>query len=181
MKPWKTVSRRKVLDYPPYLSVELHDVSLPDGRHIEDWTWVVTPDYVSIVVVTDDNRFLCFRQQKYGVEGFSLAPVGGYIEPGEDPLAAARRELKEEAGYEASEWQSLGTYVVDTNRGVGNAHFYLAVGAHKVCEPTAPDEEQPEVLLLSRPEVEQALDSGDFKGLGWAAVFALALRKLGRS
>jgi len=178
MKLWKTASRRRVLDYPPYLSVEVHDVTLPSGRRIADWTWVITPDYVSIVVCTDDDRFLCFRQEKYGFEGLSLAPVGGYLEPGENALQAARRELKEEAGYEASEWQDLGTYVVDTNRGAGNAYFYLARGARKVCEPTAPDEEQPELLLLSRPEIEQALDSGDFKGLGWAAVFALALRKL---
>jgi len=180
MKPWKTVSRRKVLDYPPYLAVELHDVSLPDGRHIEDWTWVVTPDYVSIVVCTEDNRFLCFRQHKYGFEGLSLAPVGGYLEPGENALTGARRELKEETGYEAPEWHSLGSYVVDTNRGAGNANFYLALDARKVCEPTAPDEEQPELLLLSREEVERALDSEEFKGLGWAAVFALALRKIGR-
>lgn len=178
MRLWKTASRRNVLDYPPYLSVEVHDVTMPDGRRIEDWTWIVTPDYASIVVCTDDGRFLCFRQRKYGFDGLSLAPVGGYLEPGEAPLDAARRELREEAGYEASEWQDLGTYVVDTNRGAGSAHFFLALGARKVCEPTAPDAEEPELLLLSRREVENALDAGDFKGLGWAAVFALALRKL---
>ena len=119
MQPWKTLSRRVVLDQGKFLIVENHAVELPDGRVIPEWPWVITPDYVNIVPVTDEGEFLCFRQTKYGVDGLSLAPIGGYIEPGENPLAAARRELLEETGYETSDWTGLGRYRVDGNRGVG--------------------------------------------------------------
>ena len=131
-----------------------------------------------MVAVTDDGRFLCFRQVKYGVEGTSLAPVGGYLEPGEEPLAAARRELLEETGYEASEWTSLGSYRVGANRGFGTAHFFLARGAHRVAEPDADDPEEQQLLLLSRSEVEVALAAGEFKVLAWTAILALALPHL---
>jgi ADP-ribose pyrophosphatase len=176
MKPWKTLCRRVLLDMGKFLRVEGHTVQLPDGRTIEDWPWVITPDFANVVAVTPEDRYLCFRQGKYAIEGTSLAPVGGYIEPGEAPLAAARWELLEETGYEASEWIALGEYVVDANRGAGTAYLYLARCARRVAEPDADDLEEQELLLLSRAEVEAALEAGAFKVLPWAAAVALALR-----
>ncbi|MCP4538549.1 MAG: NUDIX hydrolase [Chloroflexi bacterium] len=180
MQPWKTLSRRTILDHSKFLVVESHTVELPDGRVISDWPWVITPDYVNILVVTQNNEFLCFRQTKYSVEGTSLAPVGGLLEPDEDPLDAAQRELLEETGYQASEWTSLGHYGVDGNRGAGTAHFFLARGAHRVSEPDADDLEEQELLLLTRSEIEAAIADSEFKSLPWAAVVALGLLHLDR-
>jgi 8-oxo-dGTP pyrophosphatase MutT (NUDIX family) len=178
MQPWKTHSRQTVLDHGKFLVVENHTVELPDGRTITDWPWLITPDYINVVAVTKDEEFLCFRQTKYGIEGVSLAVVGGYLEPGEEPAAAARRELVEETGYEASEWMSLGQYRVDPNRGAGMAHLFLARGAQYVCEADADDLEEQELLRLNRVEVETALLAGQFKALAWAAAVALALHHL---
>jgi ADP-ribose pyrophosphatase len=175
MQPWKTLSRHTVLDRGRFLVVEEHAVQLPDGSVIEGWPWIITPDYVIVVAVTRDDLLLCFRQTKYGIEGVSLAPVGGYIEPGEDPLAAARRELLEETGYEAAEWTDLGHYRVDGNRGAGMAVLLLAREARRVTEAHADDLEEQELLLLSRSEVRAALVAGEFKGLAWTAAVALAL------
>jgi ADP-ribose pyrophosphatase len=130
--------------------------------------------------VTQDDKFLCLRQTKYSVEGTSLAPVGGYLEPGEDPLTAARRELLEETGYEAPDWISLGRYPVDGNRGAGTAYLFLAQGARRVTKANADDLEEQELLHLSRFEVEAALASGAFKLLPWTAAAALALLYLDR-
>jgi len=178
MEPILTLDRRKVLAYGPYLTLEVHRVQLPDGRIIEDWPWVVTPDFVNIVAVTADNRFLCLRQFKYACEGLSLAAVGGYVEPGEGLLDAAKRELKEETGYESKDWRELGHCPVDSNRGVGSAHFYLALGVVKTSNPTEQDVEQPETVLLTRAEVQEALAAGQFKSLPWSAAMALALLQL---
>ena len=52
MKPWKTLSREQILDQSPYLQVERHTVQLPDGRIIQDWPWVITPDFTNTVAVT---------------------------------------------------------------------------------------------------------------------------------
>jgi len=178
MNELKTVSKKIVLDMGRYLVVENHSVELPNGRVIHDWPWIVTPDYVNVVAVTADGKFPVFRQTKYSVEGTSLAPVGGYLDAGEDPLTAAKRELLEETGYEANKWTLLGSYSVDGNRGAGIANLYLALGAHHVAEINSDDVEEQELLLLSRSEMEAALDAGEFKVLAWAANIALALRRL---
>lgn len=181
MKPWKTIARRTVFRHSKYLTVETHTIELPDGRIISDWPWIITPDYINVIAVTTDGKWLCFRQTKYALEGTSLAPVGGYIEPGENPLEAAKRELREETGYEAPEWIHLGSYKVGANRGIATGHFYLACGAYYVTKPQSDDLEEQELLLLDSSEIEEALVNGEFKALSWAANVALALIYLRRS
>ena len=118
MENWRTHARRTVLQAGDgrFLKVEYHTVELPNGHVIENWPWLITPDYVNIVAETVDGEFICFRQTKYAVPGLSLAIAGGYLEPEEDPLAGAQRELLEETGYVAGEWTPLGEYAVDGNR-----------------------------------------------------------------
>lgn len=178
MKPWKTKTRRTILDQRPWLLVENHTVELPDGRLISDWPWIITPDYVNVVAVTEDERFLYFRQVKYGVEGTTLGIVGGYVEEGEEHIQAAHRELLEETGYESADWIPLGSYRVDPNRGVAMGHLYLARQARHVTPRNSDDLEEQEITLLTRSEVETALTRGDFKVLAWATAIVFALRHL---
>lgn len=178
MNNWKTLSKERVLERNKFLKIEDHKIQLPNGKIIDDWPWVITPDFVNIVAVTTDHNFICLRQTKYAVQEISLAPIGGYIEPGENPLIAAQRELLEETGYSTTEWIDLGSYVVDANRGCGRAFIFLAKNAVKVSEPTEIDAEQPELIFLSREEVLKAIERGDFKVLSYALSFSLALSKI---
>jgi len=177
-KPWKTLSRRTILAHNKYLTVESHTVQLPDGRVITDWPWVIVPDAILVLARTTDGDFLCFRQTKYGFEGTSLAPVGGYLEPEEPPLEAAQRELLEETGHTAPEWRHLGSYRVGPNRGMGNMHLFLALGASQVTAPDSDDLEEQQLLHLSREELEAALEDGAIKVLAWTTALALGLRFL---
>ncbi|MCJ7702468.1 MAG: NUDIX hydrolase [Anaerolineales bacterium] len=181
MKPWKTLARTKLLEHSPFLAVENHIVELPDGRIIDDWAWIITPDFVNVDPVTADNKIICFRQFKYAVEGLTLAPIGGHIDRNEDPLAAARRELIEETGYEAQTWIHLGSFRPLANRGAGMGHAFLAYGARKVCEPASDDLEEQELLFLDVDEVQQALIQGEFKVFSWATTVALALMRFDKS
>jgi ADP-ribose pyrophosphatase len=178
MQAWKTLDKKTVLQNGKWVTVEYRTLELPNGKTIDDWTWIILPEYVNVVAVTELGRFLCFQQVKYAVEGVTLAPVGGYLEPGEVALEAAQRELLEETGYSAPEWIALGNYAVDGNRGAGVAHLFLAKGAVKTQEINADDLEEQELVLLDRPEVESALKAGAFKVLAWSAAMALALLHL---
>jgi ADP-ribose pyrophosphatase len=179
-QPWQTLHSEKVFQAGHWLQVEMRTVATPDGRQISGWPWVTTPDYVNVVPVTAQGEFLCFRQDKYAFPELSLAPVGGYIEPGEDPLSAAQRELMEEMGCQAERWLPLGSYWVDPNRGVATGHLYLALGARQVAERDADDLEAQELVHLTRAQVEAALDAGEFRVLAWAANLVMALRVLDR-
>jgi 8-oxo-dGTP pyrophosphatase MutT (NUDIX family) len=175
MKPWKTLSRTVVLDHSKWLKVEDHTIELPNGTIIDKWCWIISPEYVNVVVQNDDGDFLCFRQTKYAAEGTTLAPVGGYLDPGEEPLDCAKRELREEMGCEAREWVRLGRFPCDGNHGNGMANLFLAKGAHRVGEIIADDLEEQEIVTLSRNEMMNALLNGDFKVLSWSTAVALAL------
>ncbi len=175
MKPWKTLSRQMILDRGKFLAVENHIIELPDGRIIDDWSWIITPDFVLVLALTPDNKFLCFRQTKYAVDGTTLAPVGGIIEPEEDPLNAAKRELLEETGHEAETWIFLGRYPRMANRGGGSGYLYLARDARFLSEHQSDDLEQQELLFLDLDEVEQAIADGCFNIISWTACVALAL------
>lgn len=161
-----------------FLTVEYHTVHLPDGSVIDEWPWIITPDFVNVVAETTDGEFICFRQTKYAVDGTSLAVTGGYLEPDEDPFDAAQRELLEETGYAAPDWSFLGEYAVDGNRGSGTAYLYLARGATWQQPIDADDLEEQELLMLSRDELRGSLIRGEFRVLPWAAAVALALAKL---
>ncbi len=178
LRVWETVSRKTILKHSKFLTVESHVVKLPDGQVIPDWAWLIIPSAAIVLAVTEDNKFLCFRQTKYAVEETSLAPVGGMLEPNEKPIDAARRELLEETGYESSDWVSLGSYILDPNRGIATMHLFLALKAKKIAEPNSDDLEDQELLFLSRNEIENALKEGEFKILAWSAVVAMALNYL---
>ena len=178
MKPWKTKSRQTVYEQRPWLVVEHHTVELPDGRLIPDWPWIITPDYVNVVAVTEDGDFICFRQVKYGLAEETLGIVGGFVEPDEDPFHAAQRELREETGYESMDWVPLGHFCVDPNRGIATGHLYLARNTRYVTPRNADDLEEQELILLTRAEIESALANGEIKVLAWAASIAFALRQL---
>ena len=175
LRPWKTLSKEMILDHSKFLSVEKHKIELPGGEIIPDWAWVTIPSAAIVLARREDGKFLVFRQSKYAIEGTSLAPVGGMIETDEVPLDTAKRELREEMGYEAPTWVNLGSYIVDPNRGVATMHLFLALDAKYVVEPNSDDLEDQELLVLSREELEDALKAGEFKVMAWTAVASLAL------
>jgi len=181
LRVWETVSRKTILNHSKFLTVESHVVKLPDGQVIPDWAWLIIPSAAIVLAVTEDNKFLCFRQIKYAVKGTSLAPVGGMLEQNEKPIDAAKRELLEEMGYESPDWVNLGSHILDPNRGIATMHLFLALKAKKVAEPNSDDLEDQELLFLSRNEIENALKEGEFKILAWSAVVAMSLNYLNAS
>ena len=178
LRAWETVSRKTILHHSKFLTVESHTVKLPDGQIIPDWAWLIIPSAAIVLAVNTDHKFLCFRQTKYAVEGTTLAPVGGMLEPNEIPLDAAKRELLEETGYEGSEWVDLGSHILDPNRGIATTHLFLALNAKQVSTPNSDDLEDQELLFLTRSELENALQAGEFKILAWSAVVAMSLNYL---
>ncbi len=172
---WKRLARSEVLNRGKYLQVENHILELPDGKIIENWPWVITPDVVNVLAKTKQGQYLCFRERKYAVGEISLSIVGGMVEDGEDPREAAKRELLEETGYRAERWIHHGRFILDANRGVGHVDLFTALDAVKVSEPTGDDLEKQELLQLSRGNLERALLAGEFQTLPWTSCIAMSL------
>lgn len=86
-----------------FLEVRRDTVRLPGGDTATR-EYVVHPGAVVIVPVLDDGRLVLERQYRYPLGQVILEFPAGKIDPGEDRLHCARRELMEETGYRATEW-----------------------------------------------------------------------------
>jgi len=96
-----------VLSKSSFLELRRDDVRLPDGSPATR-EYVVHPGAVAIVPLLDDGRLVLERQFRYPVGKVLLEFPAGKIDPGENTLACARRELLEETGYHAREWARAG-------------------------------------------------------------------------
>lgn len=174
---WTTVGRQTILSH-PFLTVHMDEVALPDGRRIPDWPIVQLKNYVNVMAVNKAGEVMILEGYKHGIGASSWQVVGGYLEEGEAPLAAAQRELLEETGYQSSDWTFLGSFIVDANRRAGQATFFLARSARQVALPDDDDLEEFDLRWVSTAEVRQALHDGRVQGLGYATALALGLCRM---
>jgi ADP-ribose pyrophosphatase len=175
LRPWKVAARRLLLAAPPWLSVYQEKVELPTGRSIDDFYRVVLPEFAVVVPITTDGRIVMVRGYKHGLGRVTLSPPAGLLNAGEEPLAAAQRELREETGYQATDWRPLGRYVVDGNRQCGTMHAFLARGASCVQPPEPDESEELHIEVMERACVLQALQTGEIGNLAGAGTLAMAL------
>lgn len=148
-------------------------------------------------LVHNDGSVRRLWQKDDGIQVFGLTPhgmvvaitergythlVGGYVEPGESPGAAARREFLEETGYEAESWGLLARFLQDSGGSERTIWFYLATGCHGVQDGEAGIRVKlisPSILWkLLTGENEEDPNKGR-RGLMSLATTALAFQKLG--
>lgn len=122
-----------------------------------------TPDWVNVVAFTEAGRVLLVRQYRFGIEAVTAEIPGGMVDPGESPLDAARRELREETGHEAPRWHSLG--VLEPNPAIqdNRCHLFLAEGAHRVGAPRLDAGEDIELDEMTPEELRRAVLRGEIR------------------
>ena len=86
-----------------FLHVVRDTVRLPDGGTATR-EFVLHPGAVAVVPILDDGRLVLERQYRHAVGGVMIEFPAGKLDPGEERLACAQRELLEETGYVAKEW-----------------------------------------------------------------------------
>jgi ADP-ribose pyrophosphatase len=176
--PWRALGGERLLAIPPWIELRRESWQLPDGRQIDDYYRLDLPPYAVIAALTPARELVAERHFRPGAGAVTLALPSGYLDPGEEPLAAARRELLEETGYEATDWSTLGRFVVDGNRGCGVAHLFVARGARKVRDPDSKDLAEMAIELVAVPAFLDAIRRGESAELATAAAVALAASEL---
>jgi ADP-ribose pyrophosphatase len=171
---WQILASEVVMQH-PFMSVEMQQLQLPDGRIIDNWPIIDAHDYVMIVAENEAGEILILDGYRHGLGRSSWQVVGGHIERDEEPLATAQRELLEEAGYASDNWTSLGSFIVDANRRVSHAHFFLARRAYPSTKLVSDDLEQSEMKWITASEAKQALHDGRVAISNSALALALAL------
>jgi 8-oxo-dGDP phosphatase len=120
------VARSAVLARGRIVTLEQDDVQLPDGEQVVREV-VEHPGAVAIVAIDEADRVLMIRQYRHPVRSMLWElPAGLRDVPGEPPLETARRELLEEAGYQAADWHLLADYLSSPGISTEQVRVYLA-------------------------------------------------------
>ena len=177
---WQVVSERLLLDRAPWLRVSEQTLRLPDGRLVHGFLHAESPPYAMVLGVRKDGKVVAIEEYKHGPGAAVVLHLpAGYLEPGEEPLAAAQREFWEETGYEAHAWTYLGALYEDGNRGMSLGHYFLAQDARQVNAPDPGDLAEIRPLLLTPSELRAAIRAGCMGTAGAVACALMGLDALG--
>jgi 8-oxo-dGTP pyrophosphatase MutT (NUDIX family) len=151
--PWRTTSSRIIYDN-PWIRVREDQVIRPDGREGIYGVVHFKNIAIGIVAVDEEEHIYLVGQHRYPLAQYSWEiPEGGCPE-NEEPLAAAKRELKEETGLEARQWTALGESYLSNSVSDEKALWFLATD---LVQGEA-NPEGSEVLEIRRVSLDEALD-----------------------
>jgi ADP-ribose pyrophosphatase len=174
---WERI-RSETLLKTPYFALRSEGLRLPDGAVKDPYYVLERPDAAIVFPVTDAGEVVLVRQYRPPVERMELGLPAGLVERGEDPEAAARRELLEETGYGGGEWRPLGAVASSPSLKDNWAYLFLASGVEMRSRPNPDEHERLRIERVPVGEIFGLVESGEiFSSSGVAAVM-LALRRL---
>ena len=165
-----------------FLSIRRDRCRLPDGRLSPDMYFMELRDFAMTVAVTPRREVLLCREYKHGAGDVAYTLQAGFIEAGEAPAAAARRELREETGHDGDAFEPLGACLVFPSFSGARGYFFLTREVRRVALPHPDEFEEIEVVPLALDELRQDLGSAGPRYLtdvSSALALALALPRVG--
>ena len=158
--------------------IDLREVwyDTPEGRVSGPYYTYSRKNYCVIVATDETGRYLCVQQYRPGlhqvttefpaggIDRLGDRQYGGRDDPGqEDPLAAAKRELREETGYVSEDWEALLTVPSQATMADNYAYVFRARNCRRVDGQHLDEDEYLNALLLSPEELKEAIETGRFE------------------
>lgn len=142
--------KQRVVFRGKFITVRQWVQPLPDGRR-ELFEQAERPASVIVFPVDDRKRITLIREKRFGLRGWIWNAPSGKVEDGKSPLAAARQELREEAGLRAARWKRIGGEVHRSGVLAWKLDVFVAQDLRRVSRVVDPVEPtKPVALSLSR-------------------------------
>ena len=149
--PWVIKGRERKYQN-PWIEVREDQVIKPDGKAGTFATVRMRPG-VSVLAIDADESVYLTSEFRYAIERESIAVVSGAIDENENPLDAAKRELREEVRLEADEWVDLGVVDPFTSMINSPANLFLA----RSLSATATEREGTEIIQTIKVKLHEAV------------------------
>lgn len=175
---WKLLSEKTCFQNQWWKVVERKFVT-PNGKKI-DWFVLEKPDAVCVFCLTKQGKLVAIRYFRPGIQKMVYDIPSGFINKGEKPLHAAKRELREETGFKAGKFINLGSYAANAAGDTLMLHCFLALQAEKVSGQNLDHGEEIEVKILTLKQLLAKIKSKDFLDSTRLGVIFMALEKLGK-
>lgn len=159
-RKWTVLKSEKLLSRGTWMNLRQERVQLPSGSIVPEWFVLEFPDWVNVIAITSDGQFVMEDQYRHALGQTHFELVAGVIDPGETPLQAAQRELREETGYGAGEWQLFMTVSPNPTNHTNLCYTFLATGVERLGDQQQEATEDIHVDVFSPDEVLQILQTG---------------------
>ncbi len=159
LEKWKILKTEPAFTN-PWWDIKDETVRLPDGSQTHFFVNHTLGGVIAFPI-TDDGEVVLVRQYKHGARKILLElPVGRIEESDADPETAARRELREETGYEPAAMTFVRGFQIFSTSSTGKFQLYVARGCRKVGEPMDTPKEITEVVTVPLRRVREMLAAG---------------------
>ncbi|MFB9234088.1 NUDIX hydrolase [Plantactinospora siamensis] len=171
-----TIHGERIVDDTRRAVLSIADVELPDGVRFEQYVLRI-PAAAMVIILDDAERVLMMRRHRFVIDRWVWELPGGYLDPDEDPVVCAAREVEEETGWRPRTMEPL----LEFQPMVGTIDQQNIIYLSRDAEPTGgtPDINETERLgWVPLTEAEQRIQAGEIVGAGSVAgLLAVLLAK----
>ncbi len=178
LKPW-TVEASRYLLRDRWLTVRADDCRTQSSESVAPYYVLEYPDWAHVAAFDSGGRLLVIRQYRHALSRVCTELPGGIIDTGESPLTAIQREMAEETGHGADDWQQICALSPNPATHTNTVYGFLARNVRALGAPAPEATEHITHGFIDTPALMGMIETGEFaQGLQVATVL-LALRRLG--
>lgn len=177
IKPWRVTASRAIFSS-PWVKLRADDCINGKGAVVAPYYVLDYADWVQVVAITADQQVVLVRQYRHGSAEVNLELPGGVKDADDtDPVTAARRELREETGYDG-DGILLGTHFANPGTQNNRVYSVLVTKARQVQDQALDEAEDIAVILKPLSELQRIGSAGVFKHIMHAASLGMAFEYL---
>jgi ADP-ribose pyrophosphatase len=159
-KTWKLISSQPLESFRIF-SLRIDRSQSPRTNEVHDFYILESTDWVNVIPLTPQNEVVLIRQYRHGIKDITLEIPGGIVGPNDSPEEGARRELREETGYQESEMILLGSVHPNPAFLNNRCYTYLAREVSLVGKQEQDEKEDIEVLLRPIDLIPRLIREGE--------------------